>query len=75
MAVRDRVPCAHCGNERRKPIPLGVVMGLSGETADLLVCHECHKFIHDHFSVSRAIRVRLQVAAEEAAFLAGTSAE
>jgi hypothetical protein len=75
MAVTERGPCAYCGNERRKPIPLGVVMGLSGETANLLVCHECHKFIHDHFSVSRAIRVRLQVAVEEAAFLRGTASE
>jgi len=75
MTVNDRAPCSYCGYERRKPQPLGPVMGLSAETERLLVCRPCQKAIRDSFAATREIRVRLQVAVEEAAFLAGTQPE
>jgi len=61
MAVNNRGTCAHCGNERRKPLPLGPVMGLSAETENLLVCRPCQNVIRAQFRVCAEIRLRLQM--------------
>jgi len=74
MTVRDRAPCAYCGNERRKPRPLGLVAGLPSDTAKLLVCRACREDILAKFASIRDIRVRLLLAVEDAALLSGAPA-
>lgn len=71
MVVNQRGRCACCGNERRKPRPLGLVAGLPSDTAKLLVCRACREDILARCAATRDIRVRLLLAVEDAALLEG----
>ncbi len=73
MAVNERGTCANCLNRRRKPSPLGPVMGLPPETADVLVCRPCSKLIHDQARAFAETRLRLQMTLEFAALLSAGS--
>jgi len=73
--IRERAPCVCCGSERRKPQPLGLVVGLPSDTAKLLVCRACREDILAKFASTRDIRVRLLLAVEDAELLAGARPE